>query len=339
MKKITLGKTGLSVSKPAFGALPIQRADKETAVKILRRALEGGINYFDSANGYTDSEEKLGAAFAGVPRESYVISTKSAGRDKETVAKHIDLSLQRLQSDYIDIFQFHMVQEMPNEGMLEAAREAKAAGKIHHIGVTSHDIELAFELVKSGLFETMQFPFSYLSGEKEFELVKLCAEQNVGFIAMKGLAGGLLTKARICHAFMETQPNAVPIWGIQHMHELEEWLALAEENPALDDEMRAVIEKDREELAGSFCRGCGYCMPCPAGIAISSCARMSLLLRRSPWQPLMSDRTREQMNKITECLHCGQCKSKCPYGLDASELMPAMLEDYNAFYAEHKPLL
>ena len=339
MNKVILGSTGIAVSKPAFGALPIQRTDKDEAVKILRRALEGGINYFDTANGYTDSEEKLGAAFAGIDRESYIISTKSAGRDKATITQHIDLSLQRLQSDYIDIFQFHMLGAMPTEEMYDAALEAKAAGKIRHIGATSHDIDLAFDLVNSGLFETMQFPFSYISGKKEFDLVKLCAEKNVGFIAMKGLAGGLLTNARICHAFMESYPNVVPIWGIQHMHELEEWLALAEENPVLDDEMRAVIEKDCVELAGSFCRGCGYCMPCPAGIPISSCARMSLLLRRSPWQPFMSDRWYKEMHKIEDCLHCGQCKAKCPYGLDASELMPHMLEDYEAFYAEHKPLL
>lgn len=339
MNKITLGKSGLVVSKPGFGALPIQRADMETAKAILRRAVEGGITYFDSANGYTDSEEKLGAALAGIPRESYVISTKSGGKDRETLAKHIDLSLMRLRTDYIDLFQFHNVTAMPDEAMLSAAYAAREAGKLRHIGVTTHNIGLAFDLVNSGLFETLQFPFSYLSGEKEKELVKLCAEKNVGFIAMKGLAGGLLTNARACHAFMKAHENVVPIWGIQRMEELEEWLALAEEDPALDDGLCAAIEADRKALSGSFCRGCGYCEPCPAGIEIHTCARMNMLLRRSPWQPLLSDETREKMERISDCIHCGGCAKKCPYGLNASELMPLMLEDYHAFYAEHKPLL
>lgn len=343
MNHITLGMTGLSVSKPGFGALPVQRTPMDEAVKILRRAHEGGITYFDSANAYTDSEEKLGEALKVFPRESWVISTKSGGRDRATVLKHIDLSLQRLKTDYIDLFQFHFVREMPDfddpEGIYAGALEAKAAGKIRHIGVTTHDITLAPELVKTGKFETMQFPFSYISGEREKALVALCAERNVGFIAMKGLAGGLLTNARACHAFMAQYPNVVPIWGIQRMTELEEWLAVSEEDPRLDETLSAVIEKDRAELCGSFCRGCGYCEPCPAGIEIHTCARMNMLLRRSPWKPLLSPPVREKMHKIEECLHCGNCASKCPYGLDASELMPRMLEDYEAFYAEHKAQL
>lgn len=340
MKQITLGRTGLNVSKPGFGALPIQRTEKEAAVKLLRRAYEGGFTYFDSANAYTDSEEKLGEALKVFPRESWVISTKSGGKDGATVARHIDQSLQRLQTDYIDLFQFHFVQQMLDfedpDGMYAAALRAKAAGKIRHIGVTTHNIELAFELVNTGKFETMQFPFSYISGEREKELAALCAEKNVGFIAMKGLAGGLLTNARACHAFMAEYPNVVPIWGIQYEHELDEWLAVSEEDPRLDDELRAAIEKDRAELCGSFCRGCGYCEPCPAGIEIHTCARMNMLLRRSPWKPLLSPPVREKMQQIRECLHCGSCASKCPYGLDAAELMPRMLEDYEAFYAEHK---
>ncbi len=343
MRQITLGASGLVVTKPGFGALPIQRADKETAKAILRRAYEGGIRYFDSANGYTDSEEKLGEALHIYPRGSYVISTKSGGKDGATVTKHIDLSLRRLQTDYLDLFQFHFVREMLDfedpDGPYAAALAAKKAGKIRHIGVTAHNIALAFELVNTGKFETMQFPFSYLSGEREKELVALCKEKNVGFIAMKGLAGGLLTNVRACHAFMTTFDNVVPIWGIQHMHELEQWLAVAEEDPQLDDELRAAIEKDRAELCGSFCRGCGYCEPCPVGIEIHTCARMNMLLRRSPWKPLLSPHVREKMYQIEHCLHCGTCASKCPYGLDASELLPRMLEDYEAFYAEHKDQL
>ncbi len=300
MEKIILGKTGLAVSRTAFGALPIQRADMDTAQKILRRALEGGINYFDTANAYTDSEEKLGLAFEGIARDSYVISTKSGARDGATISKHIDLSLKHLKTDYIDLFQFHNVTAIPDEDMLSAARNAKEAGKIRHIGVTTHSIDLAFDLVNCGLFETIQFPFSYLSGAREMELVKLCREKNMGFIAMKGLAGGLLTNARACYTFMKAQETVVPIFGIQHMHELEEWLALAEEDPSMDEEMARAIEKDRAELAGSFCRGCGYCEPCPAGIEIHTCARMNMLLRRSPWKPLLAPEMQKKMEQIND---------------------------------------
>jgi len=336
MERIILGRTGLEVSRTAFGALPIQRTEMSEAKKILRRALEGGINYFDTANAYTDSEEKLGAAFEGIDRSSYVISTKSGARDGATISKHIDLSLQHLKTDYIDLFQFHNVKEMPDEDMLSAVRKAQEAGKVRHIGVTTHSIMLAFELVKSGIYETMQFPFSYISGDREFKLVQLCRENNVGFIAMKGLAGGLLTNARAVHAFMQAQKTVVPIYGIQHMHELEEWLALAEEDPAMDEKLQAVMDRDRKELAGSFCRSCGYCEPCPAGIEIHTCARMNMLLRRSPWKPLLDEETRAKMEKIEDCIHCGRCQERCPYGLYAGELMQYMLKDYRQFYEEHK---
>ena len=232
MQTMTLGKTGLTVTKPAFGALPIQRRSKEEAVPILRRAYEGGIRYFDTANSYTDSEEKLGLALADV-RRNIVISTKSMGRDHDTVAKHIQMSLERLKTDYIDLFQFHMVSSWDevDNGAYEAALEAKAAGHIRHIGVTSHSIRFAQEAVASGRFETLQYPFSYLSSPEEFALVQSCREADMGFIAMKALAGGMLSNARAVHAFMGAQEGVVPIYGVQTMEELEQWLALAQEDP------------------------------------------------------------------------------------------------------------
>ena len=199
MQTMTLGKTGLTVTKPAFGALPIQRRSKEEAVPILRRAYEGGIRYFDTANSYTDSEEKLGLALADV-RRNIVISTKSMGRDHDTVAKHIQMSLERLKTDYIDLFQFHMVSSWDevDNGAYEAAVEAKEKGWVRHIGVTSHSIRFAQEAVASGRFETLQYPFSYLSSPEEFALVQSCREADMGFIAMKALAGGMLSNAGRC---------------------------------------------------------------------------------------------------------------------------------------------
>ncbi|MBP3210903.1 MAG: aldo/keto reductase [Oscillospiraceae bacterium] len=342
MRTLPLGKTGLTVTRPAMGCLPIQRCSEDEAVSILQKAYEGGIRYFDTANAYTDSEKKIGLALSDV-RESIVISTKSAGTDKNTVLSHIENSLKMMKTDYIDLFQFHQVQSVPDpddpEGAYAGALEAKRRGWIRHIGFTSHRVDVAEQCIASGNFETCQFPFSYISGERDLALADKCREAGMGFIAMKGLAGGLLTNARACHAFMNCYDNVVPIWGIQKPEELEEWLAVAKEDPVLDDELNSVIRKDREELAGTFCRSCGYCMPCTVGIEIRNCARMNMLLRRSPWQQYMTDEWYAKMQKINDCINCRKCVSKCPYGLDQPSLLKYMLKDYNEFYASHKDLL
>ena len=337
MKTMVLGKTGLVVTKPAFGALPVQRRSMDDAAAILRRAYEGGIRYFDTANSYTDSEEKIGRALSDV-RGDIVISTKSQGRDHETVKRHIALSLERMRTDYIDLFQFHMVSNWDeiDSGAYEAALEAKEKGFVRHIGVTTHSLRFAFELVQSGRFETMQYPFSYLSNEEEHRLVRLCREKDMGYIAMKALAGGMLSNARAVYAFMSRQEGVVPIYGIQTMEELEQWLALAGEEPELDAELAAIIEEDRRALGGQFCRSCGYCMPCPQGIEIRNCARMDMLIRRSPWRPYFTPEWQAKMNKINDCVECGRCKSKCPYRLDTPNVLKYMLKDYWEFYEEHK---
>lgn len=337
MQSITLGKTDLTVTKPAFGALPIQRCDKDTAVQILRRAYEGGIRYFDTANAYTDSEEKIGLALSDV-RENIVISTKSMARTYEGISSHIRLSLERLRTDYIDLFQFHMVSDWDelDNGAFQAAQEAKEKGLIRHIGVTSHSVRFAQDAVKSGRFETLQYPFSYLSSPEEFALVRACLDNSMGFIAMKALAGGLLTNARAVHAFMREQKDVVPIYGIQSMSELEQWLSLADEDPAMDENLQSLIDADRSQLGGQFCRSCGYCMPCPQGIEIRNCARMNMLIRRSPWQPYFTPEWQEKMNRINTCLECGKCKSKCPYHLDTPKVLKFMLNDYWQFYEAHK---
>ena len=342
IRTLPLGKTGLTVTRPAMGCLPIQRCSVDEAVSILQKAYEGGIRYFDTANAYTDSEKKIGLALSDV-RESIVISTKSAGTDKNTVLSHIENSLKMMKTDYIDLFQFHQVQSVPDpddpEGAYAGALEAKRRGWIRHIGFTSHRVDVAEQCIASGNFETCQFPFSYISGERDLALADKCREAGMGFIAMKGLAGGLLTNSRACHAFMNCYDNVVPIWGIQKPEELEEWLAVAKEDPVLDDELNSVIRKDREELDGTFCRSCGYCMPCTVGIEIRNCARMNMLLRRSPWQQYMTDEWYAKMQKINDCINCRKCVSKCPYGLDQPSLLKYMLKDYNEFYASHKDLL
>ncbi|WP_397355206.1 MULTISPECIES: aldo/keto reductase [unclassified Oscillibacter] len=338
IEKVRLGRTELLVTKTAFGALPVQRISHSDAAALLRRAFDAGINYFDTANAYTDSEEKLGEALGDV-RHEIVISTKSGGKDKKTVQAHIEESLRRLKTDYIDLFQFHNPPQLPDindpDGPFAAALEAKQKGYVRHIGITNHRLNVALAAVDSGNFETMQFPFCYLSSDKDIDLTARCKAADMGFIAMKGLSGGMLNNAAACFAFMQGYDNVVPIWGIQHEWELDQWLELTQKRQKMTPELQAVIDKDREELAHNFCRSCGYCLPCAAGIDIPQAARMAMLLRRAPYQPYMSDEWHDKMHKIEDCIHCNACKSRCPYELDTPALLQSMLKDYDEFYALH----
>ncbi len=342
LKTIRLGKSGLIATRPSLGCLPLQRCDRDYAVRLLRAAYDGGIRFFDTANAYTDSEEKIGLALHDV-RADIVLATKSAARDKAGVLAHIENSLRMMQTDYIDLFQFHQVPEVPDaedpEGAYAGALEAKRRGWIGHIGVTSHRVKVIEDCIDSGLFETVQFPFSYISAERDLALAGRAKAADVGYIAMKGLAGGLLTNTRACHAFMKQYDNVVPIWGMQTLEELEAWLAMAQEDPDLDPDLEAFIARERKELSGSFCRSCGYCMPCPMGIEIRNCARMNMLLRRSPWQQYMTKEWYDKMHQIENCIECHSCSSKCPYQLDTPNLLKFMLKDYDEFYETHKNLL
>ena len=333
MQTVRLGKTNLTVSKNGFGALPIQRISLEDAAHLLRKAYDGGINYFDTARFYTDSEEKIGYALSDV-RENIVISTKTMKTDVEGFWRELHESLSLLRTDYIDIYQFHNPPFCPKPGdgtgLYEAMLDAKAKGLIRHIGITSHKLTIAEEAVRSGLYDTLQFPFSYLASEKEEALVRLCEEMDVGFICMKALAGGLITRSEAAYAFLADYPVA-PIWGIQRESELDEFLAYNDDPPAMTEEIAAFIEKEKQELMGEFCRGCGYCMPCPAGIQINNAARMSLMIRRAPVDAQLSEASRAMMKKIEDCINCGRCKSKCPYGLDTPELLRKNYEDYKTF--------
>lgn len=336
MREITLGKTGITVPQNAFGALPVQRADMDTAVRILRSAYDGGMRFFDTARAYSDSEEKLGIAFEGM-RDKIYIATKTMAKTPEEFWKQLDTSLKLLKTDYIDLYQFHCVNQCyrpgDGSGMYECMLEAKAQGKIRHIGVTAHKIQVAMECVESGLYETMQFPFSYLASEKELRLVEACKEHEMGFIAMKGLAGGLITNSKAAMAFIAQFDNVLPIWGIQKMSELKEWLAFFENTPVMDEEISAYIEKEQKELMGEFCRGCGYCMPCPKGIMINQCARMSLMVRRAPSAGWLSEKMQAEMKKIEDCINCRQCTRKCPYELNTPELLRKNYEDYKKILA------
>lgn len=333
---VTLGRTGITVNKNGFGALPIQRIGKEAAVKLVRKAYEAGITFFDTARWYTDSEIKLGEAFEGM-REKVYIATKTGAKTPEEFWEDLHTSLDNLKTDYIDIYQFHNPAFCPvpgdGSGLYEAMSEAKKQGKVRHIGITNHRLSVAREAVESGLYETLQFPFCYLTGEKELALVEKCKDAEMGFIAMKALSGGLITNSAAAYAFQVQYDNVLPIWGVQRESELEEFISYIENPPVMTEELRALIKRDRAELAGEFCRGCGYCMPCPVGIEINTCARMSLLLRRSPSETQLSAAGQAMMKKIEDCLHCNKCKSKCPYNLDTPALLEKNYEDYKRVLA------
>lgn len=331
MVNVRLGSTRITVNKNGFGALPIQRVSMEEAIRLLHRAFDGGIRFYDTARLYTDSEEKLGQAFPD-RRSRIFLASKTGAVTAEGFWKDLETTLKNLKTDYLDIYQFHNPAFCPKpgdeSGLYDAALEARKKGMILHIGITNHRLNVAQEAIDSGLYETLQFPFCYLSGEPELKLLEGCKKQDMGFLSMKALSGGLITNAAAAFAFQAQFPETLPLWGIQREEELEQFLSFVDNPPSVNEELSAVIEKDRKELLGEFCRGCGYCMPCPAGIEINNCARMSLLLRRAPSAGYLTPQWQEKMQKIENCKHCDSCKKKCPYGLDTPKLLKKNYEDY-----------
>ncbi|MDP4089636.1 MAG: aldo/keto reductase [Bacillota bacterium] len=338
MDKIRLGRTNLMVTRSGFGALPVQRVSLEEAKKLLVKAYENGINFFDTARAYSDSEEKIGYSLSDV-RKDIIIATKSHAQDKATLLKYLETSLHNMKTDYVDILQLHNPGVLPDpedpEGLYAGLLEAKKRGMIRFIGITNHRIKNALEAAASGLYDTVQFPLSSLSADHDLKLIEECKKYDVGVIAMKALSGGLITNAASTFAFLRQFDNVVPIWGIQRESELDEFISFEKNPPVLDEAMWKIINKDRAELAGDFCRGCGYCLPCPAGIEIPTSARITLLLHRAPYQGFLEDEFKEKMERINNCIECGHCKSHCPYKLDTPNLLKRELKSYNEFYVLH----
>lgn len=324
-----LGKTNLEVNKNGFGALPIQRCTMQEAVEILKKAYDNGIDFYDTAHFYTDSEEKMGNAFKDIPREKIYIASKTAAETPEDFWSDLETSLKSLKTDYLDLYQFHNISFVPkkDDELFEAMLEAKEKGMIRHIGITTHKITFAHEAIESGLYETLQYPFSYLSGEEEIELVEKCKKFDVGFIAMKAMGGGLITNSKASFAFLNQFDNVLPIWGVQKISELDEFLSY-DSTTVLDDELKSTIENDKKELGEDFCRGCGYCMPCPEEIKISICARMSLWVRRFPTEPHLTEEWQKTMAQTENCIECYACVDKCPYELDIPRILKENYEDY-----------
>jgi aryl-alcohol dehydrogenase-like predicted oxidoreductase len=334
MELISLGKSGLTARRPAFGALPLQRLNREEAVTLLHKAFDGGINFFDTARAYTDSESKLGEAFGGM-RERVILATKTKGGSSADIEADLAKSLAALKTDWLDLYQIHNIKKLPRPGdgsqNWETLSMLKKKGIIRAMGITSHSLEVAREAAESGLYDTVQFPFSLLAAREEEELVRVCRENNVGFIAMKALAGGLITNIPAAFAYVRSFDNVVPIWGIQAEEELAQFLRLAASPPAMDTETMKAVQAERDALRGRFCRGCGYCLPCPQDILIPFIARLDRLLQRSPWPQYAENEWIERMRTAKTCLHCGDCATRCPYGLNPEALVAANLVEYERF--------
>ena len=337
MQYTRLGRTGLEVSRSAFGALPIQRLSFSDAGELLRKAFDGGINYFDTARAYSDSEEKMGRALQEV-RSRIFIATKTMASEAEAFWEDLRKSLSMLNTEYIDVYQFHNPKQVPLAGssLYECMLKAREQGKIRFIGLTSHSLENATAALRSGLYDTIQFPLSALSNEAEMAMAEECGRRDVGFVAMKALCGGLLESAALSMAYLRSMKHVVPIWGFQRAEEIDEVFSLEETPGLLDEEMKKRIARVREELSGDFCRGCGYCQPCAGGIEIQNCARMPYLLKRAVWQNFVTSEWQEKMAKIENCIDCGKCKERCPYGLDCPGLLRFALADFRAFMAEKR---
>ncbi len=338
MQTVKLGKTGLAVTQVGFGGIPIISVPPEQAVAIVRHSFDLGVRFFDTANMYTTSEEKIGTALKAV-RQQVVLATKTTDRTAAGAAEHIALSLKQLQTDWIDLYQLHNVsnpetldQVLGPDGAYAAAEKARQAGKIRHIGLSSHNIEIAIAAVKTGLFETIQFPFNFIEDEPLKELFPLARQKAMGIIAMKPLGGGLLGKARLCFGFLQQHPHVVPIPGIRIKTEVDEIAALYHRPEPLAAADRKAMQKIRSDLGDKFCHRCEYCMPCEQGVAISNVLMFPAAAKRLAPNVVRSW-LKGAIQSVDNCIACQECEAKCPYALPIPELLKAYRLRYDEFVA------
>jgi predicted aldo/keto reductase-like oxidoreductase len=322
---IRLGKSGLRVTRIGFGGIPIQRLSEEQTIKVLHRAIDGGLNWIDTANDYGTSEERIGKAIKKYPRSDVLLFTKGGGRDPKTLREQIELSLQRLQTVHIDLFQFHNIlspelwQTMEGNGAFDAVREYRDRGMIRHIGASAHTREAALAVVEHPEIEVLQYPFNFIVEEEGLEIVEACRKKDIGFIAMKPFGGGALQDASACIRFLLGVPDVVADPGFEHIEEVDEVLTLWKEGTSLSGENKRTIEHLRQELGTRFCRRCGYCSPCPHGVHIVSLMTMETLVKRFPADRLSEDWIAEAGRSVENCIECGECEDKCPYDLPIME--------------------
>ena len=335
MEYIILGRTGLKISRLGFGGIPIQRIDAEKAKELLEAVRAAGINFIDTARGYTVSEELIGAAIEG-HRDEFVLATKSMARDKASMARDIEISLKNLRTDHIDLYQIHncppdqLEQVCSDEGALAALLEAKAAGKIGHIGITAHSAETFAKALELDWVETIMFPYSIVENQGE-ELMAKAKEKNIGFIDMKPMAGGAIENSDLAIRYICANPNvSVVIPGMYSVEEVAKNAAAAENKAAFTAEELAAIEKIRKELGTTFCRRCGYCAPCSVGINIPNMFVFHGYLSRYGLQDWAKDRYAAMPAKAGNCVECGACEERCPYQLPIRSMLKKVAEDFGA---------
>ena len=332
MEYRTLGKTGLKISRMGFGGIPIQKIDEEGTKKLLHAMAEKGINYIDSARGYTVSEQYIGYGLEGI-RDKFVLATKSMSRTKEAMAADIETSLGNFRTDYIDLYQVHnpsmeqLDQVMGEGGALEALMEARAAGKIGHIGLTAHSTEVFERALELDWVETIMFPYNIVE-QQGAELIHKCAEKNIGFIVMKPLAGGAIEDASLAPRYVCSNPDVtVVIPGMAEIHELEQNLAACSNTEPLTQEELKEMDKVREQLGTDFCRRCNYCAPCTVGINIPSVFLFAGYLQRYDLADWAKDRYSTLKVKASACIGCGKCEPRCPYHLPIREKLKKCARD------------
>ena len=335
MEYTTLGKTGLRISRMGFGGIPIQKVDAQETRKLMERLVEAGVNYIDSARGYTVSEAFLGEALEGL-RDKFVLATKSMARTKEAMAADIDVSLGNFRTDYIDLYQVHNPSEADLDkvaapgGALEALLEAKAAGKIGHIGVTAHTAKVFEKALAMDWVETIMFPYNIVETQGE-ELMRRAAQQNVGFICMKPLAGGAIEDASLAMRFIAKNPDvSVVIPGMYDVREIDQNLAAMEDESPLSEEELAKIDEIRRTLGTEFCRRCNYCQPCTAGIGISGIFVLEGYLQRYGLGNWAKARYAATPKKAGDCIGCGVCETRCPYQLPIRKMLARCKEEFGA---------
>ena len=321
-----LGKTGLKISRMGFGGIPIQKIDAQGTRKLMEKLKDAGVNYIDTARGYTVSESYLGEALEGI-REHFILATKSMARDKAGMAKDIDISRSNLRTDYIDLYQVHnptvaqFEQVIAPGGALEALLEAKEAGKIGHIGITAHSLEVFERALEQPWVETIMFPYNIVENQGE-KLMKRCTEKNIGFIDMKPLAGGAIENGTLALRYIcANEDVTVVIPGMAEEREIAENIAACSDTSPLTVEEKAAINDIRSALGTNFCRRCNYCQPCAAGINISGVLLFEGYLSRYGLEAWARSRYATLPAKASACIGCGACESRCPYNLPIRELL------------------
>lgn len=337
MKQIRFGKTELKVSELAFGGIPIMRLSKTDAVQVIRRTIELGVNFLDTAHGYGDSEEKIGEAIKDIPREKLIIATKAPAADKKGYFEQLETSLQRLGVDYVDIHQHHgvsteekMQQVLGPGGAFEGMIEAMEQGKVRHPAFSSHSLPIAKKMMQTGNYEVTQIPFNFVDDAAAKEIIPLARELDMGFICMKPLGGGLLEEAELCFRYLMQYDGIVPDPGIQSIDEIQEIVDLYNNPKPLNAELELRIQALRRELGSSWCHRCDYCQPCPEDIKISSVLVAKSMIKRMPLERAKVG-VGASMEKAAECTECRECVPRCPYDLQIPELLKKQRESWGEF--------